>query len=168
MPYKDKEDKNKRMKQYYIENKDWINSKAKKYYQNNRERIIEQSKKYYNNNAEKTKERIKEWNRNNPKKKRRYNNKYFKTEKGKACRQRVNITRRTQEKKIINTLNLEEWIDILKQYKFRCAYCGKEFNLFDRPTRDHIIPISRGGDNIKENIVPACQSCNSKKKNNII
>ncbi|MCK4464389.1 MAG: HNH endonuclease [Bacteroidales bacterium] len=39
--------------------------------------------------------------------------------------------------------------------------------MFNRETKDHVIPISKGGDNTKENIVPACQSCNSKKFNKI-
>ncbi|MDB4875733.1 MAG: hypothetical protein JWM41_2179 [Gemmatimonadetes bacterium] len=28
---------------------------------------------------------------------------------------------------------------------------------------DHVIPISRGGSHTRENVVPACRSCNSKK-----
>ena len=36
------------------------------------------------------------------------------------------------------------------------------------PTKDHVIPISKGGHNTKENIVPACQSCNNKKYNKIL
>ena len=76
--------------------------------------------------------------------------------------------RRARGKNIINTLTAEEWINILKEYKFRCAYCGKEFTLFDRETHDHVIPISKGGNNIRENIVPACKSCNSRKYNKIL
>lgn len=30
---------------------------------------------------------------------------------------------------------------------------------------DHIIPLSRGGDNTLANVAPACSSCNSSKGN---
>ena len=108
------------------------------------------AEKYYLDNPEKMKGS-----------KRRYNQ----TSKGKATKQRAKIKRRTNLGNVVNTLTAEEWIDILKEYKFKCAYCGREFTLFDRETRDHVIPISKGGDNTKENVVPACQSCNSKKFN---
>lgn len=29
---------------------------------------------------------------------------------------------------------------------------------------DHIVPLSRGGRSVKGNVVPACKTCNSKKK----
>lgn len=29
---------------------------------------------------------------------------------------------------------------------------------------DHIIPLARGGKTTKGNVVPACKSCNTKKK----
>ena len=45
-----------------------------------------------------------------------------------------------------------------------CAYCG------DRPrdrelSRDHIVPLSRGGEDRWMNVVTACRGCNSKKDN---
>ena len=88
MSYKNKEDKNKRMKEYYIENKDWIRNKEKKFYQDNRERIITRSKKYYENNSEKVKEHNKKWIKNNLEKVRENLKKYAKTEKGKEIRKR--------------------------------------------------------------------------------
>ena len=46
-------------------------------------------------------------------------------------------------------------------YENRCAYCGqKSKNL----TIDHVIPLSKGGGHVPENIVPACVTCNSAKK----
>lgn len=45
-----------------------------------------------------------------------------------------------------------------------CMYCGKEFS--DRQlTRDHVIPVSRGGKDIWNNVVAACKTCNHKKDN---
>jgi len=43
----------------------------------------------------------------------------------------------------------------------RCVYCGKESKL----SLDHVIPLTRGGDHKKRNLIPACKSCNSKKCN---
>ena len=54
----------------------------------------------------------------------------------------------------------KEWKAVLDMFGNKCAYCGKEGKL----TQDHITPLSRGGHHSIQNIVPACHSCNSKKK----
>ena len=45
-----------------------------------------------------------------------------------------------------------------------CLYCGQHFN---RPqlTRDHVLPVSKGGKDTWENVVSACFHCNSRKSN---
>jgi len=45
-----------------------------------------------------------------------------------------------------------------------CLYCGREFS---RPslTRDHVLPLSKGGRDTWENVVSACFTCNSRKAN---
>ncbi|ALN92466.1 HNH endonuclease [Lysobacter gummosus] len=45
-----------------------------------------------------------------------------------------------------------------------CMYCGHDFH---RPhlTRDHVVPVSKGGRDIWENVVAACFACNSRKGN---
>ncbi len=43
-----------------------------------------------------------------------------------------------------------------------CAYCGHTFPLA-RLTRDHILPLSRGGADHWMNVVTACRTCNQKK-----
>lgn len=40
-----------------------------------------------------------------------------------------------------------------------CCYCGSREHL----SVDHLIPITRGGENIGDNLVWACRSCNSSK-----
>ncbi len=43
-----------------------------------------------------------------------------------------------------------------------CLYCGREFNEYGL-TRDHVIPLSRGGRDVWSNVVSACKSCNTRK-----
>ena len=134
----------------------------------NRKRNLEVMKEYYKNNRKHLLELGKKWREGNKDKIADYQRKFSKTEKGKANNQRGQSKRRSRMKDIINNLTNEEWLNILKKYKYRCAYCDKEFNLFNKPERDHIIPISKGGYNTKENIVPACRSCNAKKNDKLI
>lgn len=43
-----------------------------------------------------------------------------------------------------------------------CAYCGGEFG-HDHLTRDHVMPSSRGGKDIWQNVVASCGGCNKVK-----
>lgn len=43
----------------------------------------------------------------------------------------------------------------------RCWYCGELTP--EAITRDHKVPLSRGGSNERENLVPACDGCNRRK-----
>jgi 5-methylcytosine-specific restriction endonuclease McrA len=47
--------------------------------------------------------------------------------------------------------------------KGRCHYCGRSTPAQEL-TMDHIVPIARGGKSTKGNVVPACKTCNNKKK----
>jgi len=85
--------------------------------------------------------------------------KYLASDKGRAKRARGNHKRRLRTANAKCTLTAAEWQYIKKLYKNRCVYCGEIKTL----EMDHIIPISKGGDHTKENIVPACRSCNAKK-----
>jgi len=43
-----------------------------------------------------------------------------------------------------------------------CMYCAQPFPL-SQLTRDHIVPVSRGGEDKWENVVAACRRCNQHK-----
>jgi 5-methylcytosine-specific restriction endonuclease McrA len=45
-----------------------------------------------------------------------------------------------------------------------CAYCGHNYPIREL-SRDHIIPVSRGGRNVWTNVVTACRRCNISKAN---
>ena len=48
-----------------------------------------------------------------------------------------------------------------------CLYCGKQHE--ERHlTRDHVIPISKGGEDTWMNVVSACKRCNQFKGNKLI
>ena len=49
-------------------------------------------------------------------------------------------------------------------HKRKCVCCGSNKNL----TFDHIIPISKGGDDLSNNGQVLCVRCNGKKGNSII
>ena len=53
---------------------------------------------------------------------------------------------------------------------YRCQYCHRgQIELRPREclTRDHMVPISRGGGNEWANVVTACSSCNTRKGNRL-
>ncbi len=56
----------------------------------------------------------------------------------------------------------EEWEARKIQFGNRCAYCGQKAK---RLTPDHYIPLSRGGTNSIDNIIPSCEHCNRRKWN---
>jgi len=54
--------------------------------------------------------------------------------------------------------------------QYRCQYCGRlqaELKPREQLTRDHLIPISRGGLNEWNNVVTACSPCNTRKANRL-
>jgi 5-methylcytosine-specific restriction endonuclease McrA len=51
-------------------------------------------------------------------------------------------------------------MEILKRDHFTCQYCGVKGVKFQV---DHVIPVSQGGKNKKNNLVTACIPCNLKK-----
>lgn len=52
------------------------------------------------------------------------------------------------------------WLTCLTFFGGACAYCG---GTAARLTADHLIPKSAGGADSVDNIVPACEECNSEK-----
>ena len=54
----------------------------------------------------------------------------------------------------------KEWNDLCNFFGNKCLDCEAE-NV--KLTRDHIIPLSKGGTDFIENIQPLCGPCNSKK-----
>lgn len=53
---------------------------------------------------------------------------------------------------------------------YRCQYCGQHRSQLKHReflTRDHVVPLSRGGDNSWSNVITACSPCNNRKGNRL-
>lgn len=71
----------------------------------------------------------------------------------------------------IRGINIKVRYDIFKRDKYTCQYCGKKGQRAGGKAIlhiDHIIPISFGGSNSKDNLQTLCRECNLKKSDMVI
>lgn len=152
--------------EYYERNRDLVNAQKRKHYRENKEQLIKKSMEYHWNNRESELKRLRKryadnkefyaeqnrrWVQNNPERSRMYGQRY-----------------EARKNSVKQTLTTEEWSDILKYYNDACAYCGMSNKEHLRVNgellhQDHVVPLIKKGAYSKENIVPACRSCNSSK-----
>jgi 5-methylcytosine-specific restriction endonuclease McrA len=123
---------------------DKIRAYYREYQQKNREKRRAYEVARYPKNRDKNRERTARWHAENP-------------EKSAALRAR---RRAWVAGAAIKDFTAEQWQTCKEYFQGHCAYCGKPF---DALTQDHVVPLSRGGNHTAANIVPACQSCNSRK-----
>ena len=75
-------------------------------------------------------------------------------------RKAKNQLRHAREVGAVGRFSTKEWRELALRYESRCAYCGACGPL----QADHRVPLSRGGSNSIDNILPACGQCNRKKR----
>ena len=163
--YADQERNKQKRKEHYQNNKekyaeygrkrrtehaDEVSAYFKEYYKNHYDVIRARSKQTYENITEDALEKRRQSYH------RRRSQKHFKE-------LRIEQSQRRRDRIMVNVSDLteEEWNRTLRLFDGKCAYCGSSENI----TRDHIVPVSKGGGYTKTNIVPCCGSCNSKKHN---
>ena len=179
---------NEKSTDYHKNNKE----RAKEYTRKNRDKLNSQMRDYRKKNPEKFKEyesnRNKEVvNENNRKRLAIPANKIKKLIQNNAWRDKnrehVNLTEnirrhkfraanrekhnnkvyeRRDKVKQSGNFSLKDWLEIKNKYENKCLCCGKKEGDI-KLSMDHVIPISKDGKNIAENIQPLCVGCNSKK-----
>lgn len=78
------------------------------------------------------------------------------------CGRRYNRRlRKARELSAGGQFSLKQLMALFRLFDQRCAYCAGPVD--GQPHPDHVIPLSRGGGNGIENILPACPPCNHDK-----
>jgi 5-methylcytosine-specific restriction endonuclease McrA len=76
-----------------------------------------------------------------------------------AVRRAMHERRRARSLHAPGSYSVVEWLSLVAEHHDRCAYCG----ILAPLDADHRVPLSRGGSNFIENIIPSCRSCNLRK-----
>jgi|688.fasta_scaffold182956_2 5-methylcytosine-specific restriction endonuclease McrA len=61
-------------------------------------------------------------------------------------------------------ISAKDWNRLVARHHGKCFYCGAS----GRMSMDHVVPISRDGRHSIGNVLPACITCNSSKRNRTI
>lgn len=128
--------------QYHQEHREAENERMRQYYLGHRSERTRHMRQYYQEHREETLEHVRQYSQGHPE---------------------VRLAARHKRRALLADSNgnftAEEFRLLCETYGNRCLYCQEELPL----TPDHMVPISRGGSNSIENIVPSCRSCNQRK-----
>lgn len=142
---------------YYIKNYAMIrareNARAAIYRAKNQAKIKAAQQAWRNEHPEEHRARATAWRKANPETHRRM----MKNHNERRRAQQLGAT--------IADFTQDQWERMKDAYDHRCAYCG---NKMKRLEKDHIIPLSKGGNHTYTNIVPACRRCNAKKRDGAV
>lgn len=183
MPYKDLEQGKEYRRLYRIKNKakreKWVQENIerlkqwrKDYAKKNRDRINQREREFYWKNRD---EHIRKRNEYWAKKPERYKEvkrlSYIRNYKNTLIRNKIYLHNRRCSLGLLSAAKIKK---VFRKTNNSCFYCGIRFvqeDFFKRRTIDHYFPIKpkRGntikGTNHLSNLVPACFSCNARKKN---
>ncbi len=130
-------------KQWLKDNPEKARAACKRWRNANKSKARALTVAWVKNNPEKAKLSLDTWKRNNPEVMRFHEKK-----------------RRARKAGAVGSHTYAEWKARMAYFGHRCAYC---LTPLVRATRDHIVPLVRGGANYIDNVVPACKLCNNRK-----
>lgn len=145
-------------------NRELFAKRQAEYYKRSGDVQRQASRNWKSKNKDKQKSYWQKWYEENRKKRADYH-RHYQTEKPEVIIQKSR-KRRNAKNGARGTFTEAEFQEILEESNYRCFWCDKQLVDGDI-TRDHYIPLTRGGSDYIDNIVPACVSCNCKKRNKL-
>lgn len=152
---------------------------CKEWRQKNKDKTRGYCKEHYWEDPDKARKRVLDWQKKNPDTKRESNKKWI-TNNIEKYKIMVNNWRSKNKELLLKSkrlsnskrrsaskdkIEIKEWNSVLEFYGNKCLCCGRtDLQL----TIDHIVPLSKGGKNLVDNVQPLCMPCNSKKGTKII
>jgi 5-methylcytosine-specific restriction endonuclease McrA len=143
VPYSDPDRRRAYGRDWMKRNKQRARDAMRRWRSRHRERDRANKRDYYARNTDRSKAAVATYRRLNP-----------------EILRVVRTLRRAREMKAEGHYTLAEWLALLAEYRHRCGYCGVTGKL----EPDHRIPLARGGSNWISNIIPACRTCNTRKR----
>ena len=176
-------------KEYYTQHRERALAYAKEYRAANPEKVAASQKKWARENPEKVAASIRKWREEHPNERAEYRKQYNEENHDslavstKAWQQAnpekvaaISHRRRARLAGVISEPYEEE--NVFDFWDYECSYCGQpcwteatqgdydgELLWSTHLTIEHITPIDSGGPDAQANVVAACVSCNSGKRN---
>lgn len=147
-------------KEYYERNKELRTAKMKEYYRENKEALALKKREYYEKNKERLRLKKREYREKNKEIIAAKKSVYNKTIKGKAISANKYHRRKAQMKETDITT---DWLVELRDKTLTCPYCNEVYSNDMILHLDHIVPLSKGGIHIKDNVIYCCCKCNLRK-----
>ena len=151
-------------RRYYYKNLERMRKRAREWAARDRGSHAKAAREWNRKNPSRHRENLYRWRDKNRTRLNAISKKYRTSQLGRIAFGAAMVRRRSRLR-VNCTLTLTEWNDILVEWNNSCAYCHRT-NL--KITKDHVIPLTKGGHHTKENVVPACHSCNSRKRTQLI
>ena len=158
-----KEAQKERARRYYLENRETVIARVKKYKEDNYEEVIRKQRLRSENETPEERQKRLEASR------RYYDEADKTTPEYKARRARHSRLRRMRLRNVetdehtLGELHAH-WLSKGIDPKV-CYYCDDPISNWESSIGDHVIPISRGGRDVVENLVPCCSHFSDNKNN---
>lgn len=142
-------------RKYYEAHKD----ERAEYYEAHEAEKAECARKYYEAHREEKAEYMRKYGEAHKDERAEYDRKY--NQEHPEVRRQATRRRRVRKMGADGHHSFDEWFCLCELHGFICVYCG--YPTEETLHEDHATPLSRGGSDGIDNILPACGSCNSSK-----